>query len=341
MTLVIGLLAVLSAPAVPASAQELEWAAVTDGRMIDVYDVERSDEHLIANGLVMAQLSRAAYGTTATTRADRAADAHYRVVSFVQDGATDTQALVLRDASVAVVAIRGTSSQHDWVVDSAAVVTPLTHRMPTVHVGFAAAATAIRPQIAAVLDTLLASGVREIWVTGHSLGGAVAQLVAWDLETQGFPIGQVVTFGAPPVGKSSWQSTYGSLAARTHRWETHEDVVPCLVPDSNQWPLNGSLHVLPLTGGVALHQSGSRCTNFPNPNPDSVLCSDEVLQWVAIFGFGLFHLVASCSLPDPIQGIWELLVDLEAGRSFDGHSITDYSGRIAALIPRISGLLGF
>lgn len=52
-----------------------------------------------------------------------------------------------------------------------------------VHHGFLSAYTSVRPQVLGVLDALLA-GEAEPWTvycTGHSLGGALSTLCAYDL----------------------------------------------------------------------------------------------------------------------------------------------------------------
>jgi len=40
---------------------------------------------------------------------------------------------------------------------------------------------------------------RRVWLTGHSLGGALAVVAAWKLAAAGFTIGGIVTFGQPRV----------------------------------------------------------------------------------------------------------------------------------------------
>jgi pimeloyl-ACP methyl ester carboxylesterase len=70
----------------------------------------------------------------------------------------------------------------------------------------------------------------KIWFTGHSLGAAVAQLLAHRIAgtNQGRNIQGVVTFAGPPPGSKAWARHYAKmgLANKTIRWVNHRDAVP-------------------------------------------------------------------------------------------------------------------
>lgn len=73
---------------------------------------------------------------------------------------------------------------------------------------------ALQPAIHPALDAALSrhSGA-NLWVTGHSLGAAMACLLAADLASAGHDIGTVYTFGQPRVGDAAFASYYGSQVA--------------------------------------------------------------------------------------------------------------------------------
>ena len=64
----------------------------------------------------------------------------------------------------------------------------------------------------ATLRTLVREIIRflmDVALAGHSLGGALATLAAYDLATElGLPHVQCITFGAPRVGNSVFVSDY-------------------------------------------------------------------------------------------------------------------------------------
>src|SRR5262249_35831803 len=68
------------------------------------------------------------------------------------------------------------------------------------HQGFVLALTAIWPSVSGAVEAALQAKERPLWVTGHSLGGALAQLAAWAFDRKSVPVHQGYTFGAPMIG---------------------------------------------------------------------------------------------------------------------------------------------
>ena len=84
---------------------------------------------------------------------------------------------------------------------------------PLRHLGFVRAWDRIREQVIEWLN----SGSKEapLVLTGHSLGGALALLAAFDLAKERFPIRAVITFGAPRVGLFWFRHVYNTLRCPT------------------------------------------------------------------------------------------------------------------------------
>jgi len=86
-----------------------------------------------------------------------------------------------------------------------------------VHSGFAGAYAELRPSL---LSMLLEFGCREVRTVGHSLGGAMATLAAFDLRAgKQFRSLQIFVppaylYGAPRVGNAAFQAAF-------HSWTTH------------------------------------------------------------------------------------------------------------------------
>ena len=97
-----------------------------------------------------------------------------------------------------------------------------------VHQGFAKALDSVWPDVARLLDGQV-SAARPLFVTGHSLGGAIASLAALRLSRGDGRI-WLYTFGAPRCGDDVFARAVASrLARRAFRAVINNDVIP-LVP---------------------------------------------------------------------------------------------------------------
>ncbi len=105
-----------------------------------------------------------------------------------------------------IVAIRGTIDATDTRLDMHMRATPDPMSGAIVHEGFAALAEALlkplRPQLN--MD-------HEILVTGHSLGGAAAVLIAHRLVMEGFRVARIITFGQPRFTNIAGAAIFGNL----------------------------------------------------------------------------------------------------------------------------------
>src|SRR5438132_8264072 len=117
-----------------------------------------------------------------------------------------TQGFIAQNDEIIVVAFRGTQPKVvvDWLSDFKARPITWDHPAGKVHQGFYMALRAVWGG-GVLPDRLLNRGARTVWITGHSLGGAVAALCA----AQAFfvshvPIQGVYTFGQPRVGDSAF-----------------------------------------------------------------------------------------------------------------------------------------
>ncbi|KAJ9529583.1 hypothetical protein QJQ45_013902 [Haematococcus lacustris] len=69
---------------------------------------------------------------------------------------------------------------------------------------------------------------RRLWVTGHSLGGAMATLTALGLKRQGYNVAGLYTFGSPRVGNAGFSRLFrdAGLWTRSYRFVNEDDAVP-------------------------------------------------------------------------------------------------------------------
>jgi hypothetical protein len=134
-----------------------------------------------------------------------------------------TEAIVAQGNGAAFVAFAGTDPLviADWVADF-----NVRPHMGTTE-GFALALAAAMPAIRALIAPL---GL-PVFVTGHSLGGALAVLAALELAKAGVSVEAVYTFGMPRPGNAHFKSDYDArLGATTYRLVNGDDIVPTVGP---------------------------------------------------------------------------------------------------------------
>jgi hypothetical protein len=97
------------------------------------------------------------------------------------------------------------------------------------HQGFVTAITAVWDPVFAATTAHLKAKDRPLWVTGHSLGGALAVLAAWLFLRRTVPVHQVYTFGGPMVGnKDVADALNREYAGKVFRYVNAPDPVPLL-----------------------------------------------------------------------------------------------------------------
>ena len=73
----------------------------------------------------------------------------------------------------------------------------------------------------------------ELWVTGHSLGGAMASLAATTISKLGYMSPdkiKLITFGEPRVGDADYASAVDTLIPYVYRIIHAHDIVPHVPP---------------------------------------------------------------------------------------------------------------
>ena len=128
-----------------------------------------------------------------------------------------------RFAGCQYLAFRGTESPLDWLTD--ANVDRVGYRGFQVHEGFLRAYRSAYASIVSKLDVN-----RSLIITGHSLGGALATLAAYDLLMSGFLVNAVYTFGSPRVGCKRFAAAFNlEFRNRSYRIIHSADIV-CRLP---------------------------------------------------------------------------------------------------------------
>jgi triacylglycerol lipase len=176
------------------------------------------------NAYFLAKASEAAYATDSDHLASAAdvlglAETAHPFDVELDDEFTDCHGFVAANDDMVVIAFRGTDNLERWLTDAAVVQRPWPGGL--VHKGFADALDAAWGAVRTLLDEHMPG--RDLWLTGHDLGGALAVLAAARLLHEGTEIEAVYTFGAPRVGNPGFYESYQSI---TYRLVHNNDIVP-------------------------------------------------------------------------------------------------------------------
>lgn len=127
---------------------------------------------------------------------------------------------------MAVVAFRGTnmSNPADWLANIDLFRQTPMHGACKFHKGFQDSYHRFADNIRRTLATY---NPNTIWVTGHSLGGAMAVCCAYDLVRHQIPVTGLITFGQPRVANPAMATFLQSqLENRYLRFVNFDDIVP-------------------------------------------------------------------------------------------------------------------
>jgi len=141
----------------------------------------------------------------------------------------DTQGYLCRGPRAMLIAFRGTevSQIKDWFTNIMAIAVPAPSGVGKIHKGFASAFAAVWPQLEAALSEHY-DGQVPIWITGHSLGGALATLATAQLRFNArLPVQGLYTFGQPRVGDREFiRFLRLAMPGRVVRFVNNKDIVP-------------------------------------------------------------------------------------------------------------------
>ncbi len=137
----------------------------------------------------------------------------------------DTQCFVAYSKDAIVVSFRGTTNINDWLTNSDTILVSPKPGLPKVHSGFLRALCIVWDNLLAILEKV--QKTQTLWLTGHSLGGALATVAAarFALELDK-PLAGVYTFGQPRVGDREFARDLNAiLKSRFFRFVNNSDLV--------------------------------------------------------------------------------------------------------------------
>ncbi len=182
------------------------------------------------NAASCAMAAELAYDTPSNIAAT-AAPWGFQDCEVLQRLAHDTLCFIASNAEMILVAFRGTDPQDlkNWMTDAdlALVTTPVG----MVHGGFWRALDTVWDDLCFIIKSQQ-NKAQSIWLTGHSLGAALATLATarFRLELDK-PINGLYTFGSPRVGDRGFAARFNvDFKASTFRYVNDQDVVSRVPP---------------------------------------------------------------------------------------------------------------
>lgn len=142
------------------------------------------------------------------------------------------------DPTIGFLVFRGMLSAYEWGIDFMYYQVPYEFAVaesgaatPMIHSGFFKAYSSIG---ASIRRAIVSNGISQLFITGHSLGGALSILAASDLSglSASGPSAiasavDVTTFGAPRVGNQAFAAQiHSSRIARILQVRSEDDIVP-------------------------------------------------------------------------------------------------------------------
>ena len=172
-----------------------------------------------------------------------------------------------------VIMFRGTnpSEIQDWFINLSNRSRKVDHG--NVHAGFWTGYDSLHGQLAKVLE---ASKPKKVWITGHSLGGALAVVCAYRLSTmENLEIAGVMTFGQPKVGNPAFcKHMDDTLRGRMVHFVNESDLVPRVPPSFDHF---GSL-VWYKGGGIRRSQPPMLAMRSGPEGGGEALSEDEFVE---------------------------------------------------------------
>ena len=191
--------------------------------------IDLPGRHFLQDALFLAHAASACYEGSPTRYMGFKRFGFDEIATFASDDnqpEESARGYIGANENAIVLAFRGTDDVADWLINLN--VMQMEEHGALVHRGFSQALTVVWPRIEAKLQSLLDRHSRKIWVTGHSLGGALATLAALRIQRMGIKRLETLTFGQPRVGNRTMAA---QILSPLYRFAYYADPV-CLAPFS-------------------------------------------------------------------------------------------------------------
>eukprot|EP00892_Ulva_mutabilis_P005824 jgi/Ulvmu1/3613/UM017_0025.1 len=262
-----------------------------------------------------------------------------------------TKVLVAWNSSTIVVTVRGSAEMANYLQDAKFLQTAhpprrkFKGRTPRVHQGFLATwrANGIRTRVLAHISALLDSAddrsAVRVLCTGHSLGGAVAQLASFDIARE---LGvsprniKVYTYGCPRIGNHTLSAEFQEVVPDTWHVINDQDVVTRTMKMFGLYKRAGQRAIINRHGDLIVRPNHFELSMLQNVRGGSTAHHMTVAYQNALVAIVSSQLQASSRHDDGLHGLLGLLKEmpqvraaLEAHASQLGTSLLDLVRNVA------------
>ncbi|KMJ57705.1 hypothetical protein AB685_12670 [Bacillus sp. LL01] len=147
---------------------------------------------------------------------------------------------ILENEDAIVVSFRGTQTDLDWISDAEIFQRPFPYSGSSnllVHGGFLSVYESMRDELLNSMNKLDPS--KTLFVTGHSLGGALATLFSLDCAINSkFPSIYMYNYGSPRIGDEAFSRVYNEYVPASIRFVNLADLVPFVPPTKVVAPIS-------------------------------------------------------------------------------------------------------
>lgn len=167
------------------------------------------------------------------------------------------------------VAFRGSDNIQNWIDNmQVAKISPYNDSSIEIEEGFHKAYLHVKSDLFRNLGKLTAEyKTHDVLVTGHSLGAALATLLAYDLMMSAtHSVSHLITFGSPRVGNTEFVKSFNTYPLEYNRVTHYNDIVPH-VPEE----LMGYMHV---SNEIWYNEDNSEFSVCDDYNTEDDMCSN-------------------------------------------------------------------
>ena len=190
------------------SAPELQQNSVEFSEVVDTQSGPDKN-----TAILLARLSKLAYEKNTVVKSKLRRDHGLTQYSEIRGKSTftDTHGFITGDQNKIIVVFRGSKSIKNFITDILAYPKKINPNSCNAqirnykgHGGFVTALNTVYEKVMVTLTNDPRFEKKQLYITGHSLGGALAALLAFRLEANGIAKPKLYSFGCPPVGDRAY-----------------------------------------------------------------------------------------------------------------------------------------